>query len=360
MFSKPAKIASGVAGTALLMFGATTALGAPMTAQAHNENTEPTSTTHVVNGQEVAAHWLDQDGQDYVHAANQQGTFAFNQEGTTPNDELFNVFGTALTSMCSKPASELVDTQGGVANFYLNVGGNIKKTFTIDVRDLAKDASQETMMACSCATGAPFGQAAVMGVPLSAVVEMADMEDGVNAITAYGADGYGQTLPLQYALDKKALLVYQVNGEELASADGASLQLWMPETVASYFTRNIVNIELTQEDKDLGVQSVDPCYRNKVNILNYSNECAFKAGDEITFEGVADDLGSPITAIEFSFDNGATWTSCETKGATADKWVNWQFTTSFAEKGDYRMTVRAKTADNMVSPLAATLMFEVV
>ena len=46
-------------------------------------------------------------------------------------------------------------------------------------------------------------------------------------------------------------------------------------------------------------------------------------------------------------------------GATADKWVNWQFTTSFEEKGDYRMTVRAKTADGMVSPLAATLLFEV-
>ena len=47
-----------------------------------------------------------------------------------------------------------------MANFYVNVGGNIKKNFTIDVRDLAEDANQETMMACSCATGSPFGQAA--------------------------------------------------------------------------------------------------------------------------------------------------------------------------------------------------------
>lgn len=358
-FKKPLKIASGIAGSALLMFGATTALASPL-AQGGDTQGEATGTTQVVNGNEVAAHWLDADVGTYVPVANLQGTFAFNQEGTTPNDELFNVFGTALTSMCSKPASEFVSEQGGVANFYLNVGGNIKKTFTIDVRDLAKDASQETMMACSCATGAPFGQAAVMGVPLSAVVEMADMEDGVNAITAYGADGYGQTLPLQYALEKKALLVYQVNGEELAPVDGTSLQLWMPETVASYFTRNIVNIELTQHDGDLSVQQVDPSYRNKVNILNYSDSCTFKAGDEITFEGVADDLGSPITAIEFSFDNGATWTSCATDGATADKWVNWQFTTSFDQKGDHRMTVRAKTADDVVSPLAATLLFEVV
>ncbi|MEG1098135.1 MAG: molybdopterin-binding protein, partial [Raoultibacter sp.] len=92
----------------------------------------------------------------------------------------------------------------------------------------------------------------------------------------------------------------------------------------------------------------------------YSDGCAFKAGDEITFEGAADDLGSPIAAVEFSFDNGATWTTCETAGATADKWVNWQFTTTFEEKGEYRMTTRAKTADGIVSPLQATLFFEVV
>ena len=77
------------------------------------------------------------------------------------------------------------------------------------------------------------------------------------------------------------------------------------------------------------VASVDPMYRNKIEIKNSADGCAFEAGDEITFEGVADDCGSPIAAIEFSFDGGRTWTACDTDGATADKWVNWQFTASF-------------------------------
>ena len=358
--NKPAqKIMAGVAGAVLLASGAGAALAAQQPAAADG-GSRPVGATHTVADHDIRAQWLGEES-DYVRVADVQGSFTFNQEGVTPNDELFNVFGTALTSMCSKPATELVDVEGGVANFYVNVGGNIKKNFTIDVRDLAEDANQETMMACSCATGSPFGQAAVMGVPLSAVVEMADLEDGVNTITAYGADGFGQPLPLRYALEKNALLAYQVNGQELEAATGSSLQLWMPETVARYFTRDIVNIELTQEDAEPDVQQVDPCYRNKINIMNYSDNCVFKAGDEITFEGVADDLGSPIAAIEFSFDNGRHHLapSCDTDGATADKWVNWQFTTSFEEKGDYRMTVRAKTADGMVSPLAATLLFEV-
>ena len=119
----------------------------------------------------------------------------------------------------------------------------------------------------------------------------------------------------------------------------------MPETVARYFyAHNITDIELTREDAEPDVQQVDPCYRNNVNIMNYADGCTFSVGDEITFEGVADDLGSPIAALELSFDDGRTWTTCETTGATADKWVNWQFSTSFDEAGDYRMTVRARSS----------------
>lgn len=357
--NKAQKVVAGVAGSALLMFGTTSAMAVPASEQNKTEGTTG-SMEHFLGDNTIVSEWLDGMDEPYVRIADHQGVFAFNQEGTTPSDELFNVFGAALTSMCSKPATELAAGEG-VANYYINVGGNVKKNFTIDVSELSDEEGEEKLMACSCATGSPFGQARILGVPLQSVIEMADLEEGVNTITAYGADGYGQPLPLSYALDKRAMLVYQVNGEDLTTAfSGSAVQLWMPETVAQYFTRDIVNIELTKEESVPEIDVVDPNYRNKINILNYSEGCVFKVGDEITFEGVADDLGSPITAIEFSFDGGKTWSSFETEGATADKWVNWQFTTSFEEAGDHRMTVRAKTEDGIVSPLEATLYFEVV
>ena len=315
MTQRNTRMFAGVAGAALLLTGSGLALNAlnPNSADASDA---ASGMTHSFNENVVEASWVNVDDGSYVRVPNVQGSFVFNQLGTTPNDELFNVFGAALTSMCSKPAVELEAQTGGVANFYVNVGGHIKKNFTVDVSELSEDASEEALMACSCATGSPFGQAAVLGVPLASIVEMADLEEGVNTVTAYGADGFGQPLPLRYALEHDAMLVYQVNGQELTSAtDGSS--------------------------------------------MHYAGGCTFVAGDEITFEGVADDLGSPIEAIEFSFDGGATWTSCATEGATADKWVNWQFSTSFEDAGDYRMTVRAKTADGMVSPLAATLLLQV-
>lgn len=350
------KVMAGMAGAVLLASGGAAAVAGLAPAVADAE-TQPTGAVHTVADHQIRSAWLAGD-EDFTPVSNVEGSFTFNQDGVTPNDELFNVFGTAILSMCSKPAPELADELDGVANFYVNVGGHIQKNFTVNLADLDED-EQTVLMGCSCATGSPFGQAAVVGVPLASVVGMAELEDGVNTVTAYGADGYGEPIPLQYALDKNALLVYRVNGEELKAAEGSSAQLWMPETVARYFTRNIASIELTREEVVPEVASVDPTYRNKIQVNNDADGCVFGVGDQITFEGVADDCGSPVVAVEFSFDGGATWTSCATEGATADKWVNWQFTTTFEQAGDYELTARARTADGVVSPLSATLAFEV-
>ena len=316
--------------------------------------------SHDIDGNTIDSHRLTID-KDFTHVADVQGAFAFNQDGVTPNDELFNVFGTALTSMCSKPAVEMsCENAEGVATYYINVGGNIKENFSVNLADMEEESEEPPYGMLlrdgqSVRSGRRRGRSAA-----SHRGRMADLEDGVNTVTAYGADGFGQALPLQYGLDKKAMLVYEVNGEGLKSTDGSAVQMWLPETVARYFTRDVVNIELTRQAEEPAVQQVDPQFRNKIDILNTSDGCVFKAGYDITFEGVADDCGSPITAIEFSFDDGATWTNCATEGATADKWVNWQFTTSFAEPGNYNLSVRAKTADGVVSPLEASLEFEVV
>lgn len=353
------KIASAAAGSLLLFSGAGAAFGV---AQAGAQPLAmeplcPEGMTHSIGSYTIEAEIANAMGSEYHRLANVSGEFAFNQEGVTPNDELFNVFGTAVLSMCSKPAPELVAEGVGEANFYVNISGDMRQAFTLDVSQL--DSDEGVLMGCSCMTGSPLGQALVVGVPLSQVVEMADLEDGVNVVTAYGADGFGQPLPLQYALDKNALLVYSVNGKELKSTEGSSLQLWMPETVAHYFTRNIADIVLTREDVVPDVATVDPMYRNKIEIKNSAEAATCAIGDQITFEGVADDLESPICAIEFSFDGGDTWTTCATEGATADRWVNWSFTTSFDKAADYHMIARARTADGTVSPLSASLDFTV-
>ena len=60
-----------------------------------------------------------------------------------------------------------------------------------------------------------------------------------------------------------------------------------------------------------------------------------------------------------SLDGGKTWTTCETAGATPDKWVYWNFTYTAAQPGAYKLDARALTANGTVSPLASSIVFEV-
>ncbi|MFR4803820.1 MAG: hypothetical protein ACLT98_11220 [Eggerthellaceae bacterium] len=160
-------MAAGAAGGALLlgMTGVAVAAGGPTILGGTDA---PEGATHENNGYTIDSHTLQLEESDYTKIANKEGAFFFNQDGVTPNDELFNVFGTAITSMRSKPANELVvgEPAEGAATYYINIGGNIKENFSVNLEDMEEESEEQTMV-CSCATGAPFGQAAVVGVPLA-------------------------------------------------------------------------------------------------------------------------------------------------------------------------------------------------
>jgi len=312
----------------------------------------------------VAAVAVSQDGlakreeKELVKVANVNGLFSFSQDVLTPDDEIFSIYGTAVTGVCAAP-SFAVDAEGE-SSYYINVGGQIEKAYTVDVAKLAKDKSESRILKCSCGmSGQNVSNARVTGIPLNAVLEMAKLDETVNCVTVYGADGYGVPMPLTYALERNALLVYQVNGHDTKELGGGAVQLWMPEAAARYFTRAITHIELTAEEEEPEILAENPAYRAKINILNYADNVEFAVGDTITLEGYADDYDVAVEAVEFSLDGGETWSSCPTEGATADRWVYWQFSFVAEEPGSYEMTVRARTADGKESPLASTLEFTV-
>ena len=288
---------------------------------------------------------------EYKKVANIEGEFAFNQDQLTPADEVFNIFGTVLTGACAAPSFM---TETSVETHYINVGGKMRKNYTVNLASL-RDEEQTTTMLCSCATGSASVNARITGVKLEDVLSLAELSEDVNTVTVRGADGYGMSLPLSYALEHKAMFVYKLNNENLP----CGTQFWVPETVAKYFTRNVVDVELTAEAEVPAVEQRADELRAEVAILNKMAKDTFAPGDVLTFEGYADDCGSAVTSVEFSLDGGETWIAFATEGATADKWVYWNFTMQAPEAGDYQLTVRARTEDGTVSPLAAKLNFTV-
>lgn len=333
---KSMKIASGAAGAFLLFSGS-------LPAQVAEAAPETNKTQNILN----------EEG--FTEVANVEGTFLFNQDVLSPADDVFNMFGTAMVGVCAAPAHAVgTDKVSG----YINVSGNLKKTFEVPLEKLMESKKEEKIMSCSCAEmNSAVVNAQVVGIPVSSIVEMAELEDGVNTITFRGADGYGIPMPLSYVLEKDALLVYQINGQDMPET--TRNQVWMPESVAKYFTRNVVEIVLTTEEEEPAVLTAEEGARAKINIMNRADKADFAAGDHIVFQGYADDYDVAIAAIEFSMDGGQTWTSCETTGADAGKWVYWEFGIDAEEAGQYQLIARSRTADGKVSPVASVFAFTV-
>ena len=224
------------------------------------------------------------------------------------------------------------------------------------------------MLKCSCA-GNPAGgsvifNADVTGVKLSDIIALAEVEPDANVLTVRSDDGYTQSMPLSYALEQDALLVYQINGQSMPASLGAGPQLWMPSSVAKYFARRVVDLRITAEPEVpelLTEQKNAGEYVNRPNIGIISDAGAevFPVGGSITFEGYADDYDKAIAAVQFSLDGGSTWTTYKTIGAKSDKWVYWYFTYCPKEPGSYELSVRSITRDGTVSPLSSILRFTV-
>ena len=304
---------------------------------------------------ELAGELIAREAETYDTIANVKGDFCFTQDVVTPADEIFNLFGTAATAMCAKPgfAFDEVDTE----NYYLNLRGSIKKTKSISLTQLKEEENVTRIMACSCATSPALANAKVKGVRVADILELNDLEAGVNTITFRDDEGYGIPMPLDYVLEKDAMLVWQIGDTELP--ENAPLQVWMPDTVAKYFTRRVMEIELTAEDEVPAVIGTADEYRAKINVINRMAADKFAVGDQITFEGYADDCGSAIAAIEFSMDGGETWTVCETDGVTSERWVYWSFSYVAEKSGTYKLDVQARTEEGVVSPLGTSVVFTV-
>ncbi|MBS5449946.1 MAG: sulfite oxidase [Coriobacteriia bacterium] len=86
---------------------------------------------------------------------------------------------------------------------------------------------------------------------------------------------------------------------------------------------------------------------------------AGRVGQQVTVQGYAQDFTAPIARMLFSADGGATWAGHATEGADLDRNVNWSFSFTPPEAGDYELLIRAESADGRLTPEAGRVHIKV-
>ena len=344
------KVFSGMLGMSVIVAGSGLAsVAAPANAESLTDGSDTNAKHHATFDNAEVTQGTRVSDSGLVEVANVEGAFSFNQGVISPADDVFNLFGSVVTGLCAKPIDSTYDQ---TSTYYINVGGDMIANRTID---LSEENLTKQITMCACATGAATAQAEVMGVKLSDILPLTDLDESVNTLQVTGSDGYVSELPLQFALEHEAMIAYQLNGQDMPN----KTQMWIPGAVAQYFTRDVVDVKVLSKDKVPTIDQRADELRAEVVISNYAGDADLRVGQELTFEGYADDLGSPIAAIEFSLDGGQTWSTYETDDTRADRWVHWNFAYTPEKAGTYALSVRAVTASGIVSPLAADIAFSV-
>ncbi len=183
-----------------------------------------------------------------------------------------------------------------------------------------------------------------------------------NTVTFTASDGMKVAFPLDFLIERGAIVADKINSENIMDVMGCSNQLWIPGFPAKYFIRDIVAIDFTEEDEPPALPDFVDDGHDFTNRPNVSCKAEYVGyvGQTMRFEGWADDYDKRIIAVEFSLDGGEHWTRQSTEGTDAVRWVWWTFDWIPEEEGDYRMLVRSVNEDDKSSPTPAAHAFQVL
>ena len=220
----------------------------------------------------------------------------------------------------------------------ISISGEVDNEMTWTIRDLMENAPIESkVMVQHCEInplgGDIIGQAEVTGVPLSWILEQAGVTDEAKAVTCLAPDGqqagyYGVNLDV---IDEhEAILAFEINGRPLTWMEGYPACIYYSGVTASRNTKSISDIVVVPNTYDgIGVggdKTLRGLNKPNVGIINTMDGQVIQAGEPYTFEGWCNAWEDPVIALEFSMDNGATWTRFDTPGCDTERWVHWTYT----------------------------------
>src|SRR5438132_262482 len=256
--------------------------------------------------------------------------------------------------------------------WWLNVEGEVEKPFAINYEELLELESRTIPATLECAGNnrnflepkvkgvqwdlGAVGTAAWTGIPLSILLDRAEVKPGAREVILEGADGgvledpkrpsgkvqFARSIPLAKARTD-VLLAYQMNGSDLPPQHGFPLRAIVPGWYAMASIKWLQRVIVTDRPFTGYYQTMDYAYwarRGDIAELVPLTEMQIKAeiakpaqgeivpaNSNVRVHGAAWTSDGEITKVELSTDGGSTWSETNPiDRPTRNAWRRWEYT----------------------------------
>jgi sulfite dehydrogenase (cytochrome) subunit A len=292
-----------------------------------------------------------------------------------------------------------------LAKYRLNITGAVKKPLSLSLDELKSIVEQVELVAVNQCSGnsrgysslrvfgaqlsnGAMGNARWTGVSLKAVLEKAGVLSDAKQVVFNGLDkpvlpttpDFHKTLDIEHALSPEPMLAWAMNGEDLPFLNGYPLKLIVPGYFGTYWVKHLSDIVVL----DHAYEGHDAYFMSKAYHIP-DNDCmcvapgtaadktrpistlpvrsfitSVMAGDllpvnrSVELKGIAFDSGEGLKSVDVSIDGGQTWKATKLSESLGRfSFREWKLDTTFRQKGNAVLMVRAGNNKGEVQPVKA-------
>ncbi len=224
-----------------------------------------------------------------------------------------------------------------------------------DMRALPAKEQIATMQCISNEVGGRLiSTARWTGTPLREVLDRAGVPPTARYVVFTCADGYVESLPLDYALQPQVLLAYDMNGAPLTAEHGAPLRLIAPGKYGIKHPKWITAI--TFSEQEVAGYWAERGWTREARMktstrIDLPGDGSVLAPGLIEVSGIAFTGDRGVRQVEVSLDSGATWQSATVKPPLSPySWVLWRLDSRIDRKGGTDLVARTTDGGGDLQP----------
>lgn len=256
----------------------------------------------------------------------------------------------------------------------LNINGLVNNPIEITYEELKAMPSVEQFSSLACVSnkigGDLISNAIWKGVPLSNILERAQVRPSAKYVVFRCFDGYDVGIPLEKALEDGTILAYEMNRAVLNPAHGFPVRAIVPNIYGMMNAKWITKIELVDyvyegfwQRKGWSNTAIINALSSLVipgnaalrtrfrgflptglTLPNSNNNSTSGSRRQVSVGGIAFAGSRGVSKVEVSTDNGITWKDAVIKEPLSQyAWVLWaaELNLTSSEQREYRLSVRA-------------------